>query len=97
MTADEVEKAAHGWRLERPKGLPLHRHEHDRVSLPLEITRNGESVVQAAIVLSLGEAEFLHAQLSHVLNQVPAPAGAPECRRSIAGDPRRTSQSGNGW
>lgn len=78
-----------GWRLERPTGLPLGRTEHEQVVLPLSIVKGDEEVAQASVVLTLAEAEFLHAQLCRALDGQPVPAGAPECRYTIQGDPRR--------
>ena len=88
---------ANAWRLQRPQGSPLHSHENGMVAVPLQITRGGKPVVQVALVMSLSEAEFLHAQLCHALDGEPASIDAPECRHPIQRDPRRRPFSAPAW
>jgi hypothetical protein len=86
--ADNV-RTPGGWRLERPTGSPLTRTEDEQVLLPLSIVKGDEEVARASVVLTRAEAEFLHAQLCRALDGQPTPAGAPECRYTLQGDPRR--------
>lgn len=79
------------WRLERPAGSPLHRTD-EQVALPLRLVRGGEELTEVPVVMTMAEAEFLHAQLCRALDGKPIPRSAPECRQVMQGDPRRQQQ-----
>ncbi|MFE5740653.1 hypothetical protein [Streptomyces celluloflavus] len=51
--------------------------------LPLRIDRYGEYVATVPLVLTVAEAEHLHAALCYLLDAEPVPPDAPECREPI--------------
>ncbi|BBJ42178.1 hypothetical protein SSPO_048960 [Streptomyces antimycoticus] len=72
------------WKIEATSaGLRVHREGDDRLTVTLQITRLGEPVALAPLVLTVDEAEQLHAGLCFALGQEAPPVGAPECRKPI--------------
>lgn len=71
------------WTIERTPGRPVHRTEAGQLTLPLRLSRNGEHATDAELVLSLVEAEHLHAALCRALDGQPAPPSAPDCRDAV--------------
>ncbi|WP_405891370.1 hypothetical protein OG612_06265 [Streptomyces sp. NBC_01527] len=53
------------------------------MTLPLQINRRDVPVATARLLLTVAEAEQLHASLCHALDKQPALDGAPECRKPI--------------
>jgi len=76
------------WEIKRTPGHPLHRADDDRLALPLSLSRDGEHATDAELVLSLAEAEHLHAALCRALDGTPAPSNAPDCRRPVQTSPK---------
>ena len=75
------------WQTERIPGRPLHRTDDDRLALPLRLSRNGEITADVELLLSLTEAEHLHAALCRALDGHPVPQSAPDCRPSVQASP----------
>ncbi|GAA0705172.1 hypothetical protein GCM10009548_93040 [Streptomyces malaysiensis subsp. malaysiensis] len=72
------------WKIEATSaGLRVHREGDDRLTATFQISRLGQPMVLAPLVLTVDESEQLHAGLCFALNQEPPPAGAPECRKPI--------------
>ena len=76
-----TEPCPQGWRIERIPGRPLRTAGNDRMALPLWLVRDGRHVADVELVMSLAEAEHLHAALCLALDGHEAPAGAPYCRQ----------------
>ncbi|KUJ70145.1 hypothetical protein ACZ90_07325 [Streptomyces albus subsp. albus] len=70
------------WQLGRVPGRPLRREGDDHLLLPMWIAREGEVIGTSALVLTVAEAEQLHAALCYALDGKPIPHFAPECRFS---------------
>ncbi|OEU87990.1 hypothetical protein DB35_16070 [Streptomyces abyssalis] len=69
-----------GWRIDRVPAKPVRRAEDGRVSVPLWLLRDGVYHSDLDLHLSPSEAELLHAQLSHALDDgtpVPPQWSAP--------------------
>lgn len=75
------------WQIERTPGSRVRRTKVDQVAVPLRFSRNGEHAMDAELVLSLVEAEHLHAALCRALDGHPAPPSAPGCRTSVETTP----------
>lgn len=75
------------WGIERTPGGPVHRTGDGCVAVPLRLSRNGEHATDAELVLSLVEAEHLHASLCRALDGHPAPPSAPDCRSESVVEP----------
>ena len=75
------------WKTERIPGRALHRTDDDRLALPLRLSRNGEIAADVELLLSLAEAEHLHAALCRALDGHPVPPSAPDCRQSVQTSP----------
>ncbi|MDX3453929.1 hypothetical protein PV396_18585 [Streptomyces sp. ME02-8801-2C] len=71
------------WEVKRTPGHPLRRADDDRLALPLTLTGDGKPATDAELVLSLAEAEHLHAALCRALDGTPAPGNSPDCRRPV--------------
>jgi hypothetical protein len=76
------------WEIQRTPGRPLHRTDDDRLAVPLWLSRDGEHATDVELMLSMVDAERLHAALCRALDGHPAPPAAPECRQPV-----RTSRS----
>ncbi|MGW3562998.1 hypothetical protein ACWDSL_03685 [Streptomyces sp. NPDC000941] len=74
---------AEGWQVGPVPGRGLRREGDGHLALPLQVVRSGQHVAFASLVLSVAEAEQLHAALCYALGGEPAPADAPECREPI--------------
>ncbi|MFD7286107.1 hypothetical protein [Streptomyces sp. NPDC059863] len=61
----------------------LSRDQNGHLALTLQIARLGGQLATAPLVLTLVDAERLHAALCYALDGKPVPADAPECRKSI--------------
>ncbi|MDX3569476.1 hypothetical protein [Streptomyces sp. ID05-47C] len=68
------------WKIERPPGSRVRRTDDGRVVLPLRLSRKGEHATDTELVLSLVDAEHLHAALCRALDGHPVPPSAPDCR-----------------
>lgn len=71
------------WEIERAPGSHVHRTGDDSVALPLRLSRDGEHATDAELVLSLVDAEHLHAALCRALDGHPVPLSAPDCRTEV--------------
>lgn len=71
------------WGIARTPGSRVHRTGDGHVAVPLRLSRNGEHATDAELVLSLVEAEHLHASLCRALDGHPAPRDAPDCRDTV--------------
>lgn len=71
------------WGIERTPGSRVHRTGDGGVAVPLRLSRNGEHTTDAELVLSLVEAEHLHASLCRALDGHPVPRDAPDCREAV--------------
>ncbi|WP_371575689.1 hypothetical protein [Streptomyces sp. NBC_01314] len=83
------------WGIERTPGSRVDRTSDGRVAVPLRLSRNGEHTTDAELLLSLVDAEHLHASLCRALDGHPAPPSAPECRSESTVEPadaRRTDR-----
>ncbi|MCP9206075.1 hypothetical protein [Streptomyces cucumeris] len=73
-----------GWQLQAtPAGLRVRRDLDGCLTVPLGIVRLGKHVALAPLMLSLDEADQLHAGLCFVLAPETPPVDAPECRKSV--------------
>lgn len=72
-----------GWQVGLVPGRGLRREWDGHLALPLQVVRSGQHVALASLVLTVAEAEQLHAALCYALGNEPAPADAPECREPI--------------
>lgn len=75
------------WEIERAPRAPVRRTEDDRVAVPLQLSRDGAHTEDTDLVLSLVDAEHLHASLCRALDGHPAPSSAPDCRSLGAVEP----------
>ncbi|MFH8981070.1 hypothetical protein [Streptomyces varsoviensis] len=73
------------WAIEPAPGQRPRRTEDDRITLALRISGGGRCVATAEMVLTMAEAEQLHAGLCRALDGSPPPPGAPDCRRDVQG------------
>ncbi|WP_254885576.1 hypothetical protein [Streptomyces sp. NA02950] len=73
-----------GWRLEATSaGLRVSPDRDGCLTVTLGIVRLGRRVALAPLVLSVDEAEQLHAGLCFALAPETPPMDAPECRKSV--------------
>ncbi|AQA15734.1 hypothetical protein DNK48_06100 [Streptomyces malaysiensis subsp. malaysiensis] len=75
--------ASEGWQVGPVPGRGLRRERDGHLALPLQVVRSGQHVALASLLLTVAEAEQLHAALCYALGAEPAPADAPECREPI--------------
>ncbi|MDX3549015.1 hypothetical protein PV729_27070 [Streptomyces europaeiscabiei] len=71
------------WEIERTPSRPLHRTDDDRLAVPLRLSRDGKHTTDVDLMLSLIDAEHLHAALCRALDGHPAPPAAPDCRQPV--------------
>jgi len=72
------------WRIEHTPGSRVHHTADGRMAVPLQLSHNGEHPTDAELVLSLIDAERLHASLFRPLDGHPPPADALEdCREAV--------------
>ena len=72
-----------GWQISTaPEGRP-HRVGPDAIAVPLRVARDGEPGLVVELMVSVAEAEQLHAALCYVLRGEPPPSGAPKCRYPV--------------
>ncbi|MCX4905450.1 hypothetical protein [Streptomyces sp. NBC_00878] len=69
--------------IEGTPGSGAHRTDDGRVAVPLRLSRSGEQATEAELLLSLVEAEHLHASLCRALDGHPVPRDAPDCREAV--------------
>lgn len=62
----------------------MYRTDAGQLALPLRLSKKGEHATDAELVLSLIDAEHLHAALCRALDGQPAPSSAPDCRDSVS-------------
>lgn len=84
------------WNVERLPGSRVHRTDDGRVSVPLRLSRSGEQATDAELLLSLTEAEHLHAALCRALDGHPAPLSVPDCRSERVIQPARAYRTDTG-
>ncbi|WP_307821805.1 hypothetical protein [Streptomyces coffeae] len=73
-----------GWRLgATPVGLRVSRDLDGCLTVTLGIARLGKHVALAPLVLSVDEAEQLHAGLCFALAPETPPVDSPECRKPV--------------
>ncbi|AUA10154.1 hypothetical protein CFP59_02251 [Streptomyces malaysiensis subsp. malaysiensis] len=77
-----MSEASRGWQVGPAPGRGLRSGEGGLLELPLHVLKPGR-VSSASLVLTVVEAEQLHAALCYALGDEPAPANAPECRRPV--------------
>lgn len=75
------------WCIERPPGRPVRRTDDDHLAVPLRLTRTGGHPTDTELILTLVEAEHLHAALCRALDGHPAPPAAPDCRHPVQASP----------
>ncbi|MFE2183924.1 hypothetical protein [Streptomyces sp. NPDC059455] len=75
--------ASKEWHVGPVPGLGLRREEDGHLVLPLAVARCGKHLALAPLVLTVAEAEQLHAALCYALGGEPAPEDAPECRKPV--------------
>ncbi|MFE2092883.1 hypothetical protein ACWD4L_34440 [Streptomyces sp. NPDC002596] len=74
---------ARQWEIAPAASKAVIREQDGRLTLPLQINRHDAPVATARLLLTVAEAEQLHASLCHALDKEPVPDGAPECRKPI--------------
>ncbi|MFC0599397.1 hypothetical protein [Streptomyces palmae] len=75
------------WQIGLVSKRGLRREGDERFVLPLWIAREGNPLGTSELVLTVAEAEQLHAALCYALDGKPIPDFAPECRNSIQRGP----------
>lgn len=80
-------RAERGFRIERIPGRPLRALEDGRIAVPLWIVKDGKHAGDTEMVMSIAEAEQLHASLCYALDGQPVPSGAPDCRKTVQKGP----------
>lgn len=75
--------AAEGWQVGPVPGRGLRRERDGHLTPPLQVVRSGQHIALASLLLTVAEAEQLHAALCFVLGDEPPPADAPECRQPV--------------
>ncbi|QFQ98962.1 hypothetical protein F9278_25555 [Streptomyces phaeolivaceus] len=75
------------WDIERTPGSRVHRIDDGRVVVPLRLSRSGQHATDTELLLSLTDAEHLHAALCRALDGHPAPPSAPDCRDEGEAEP----------
>lgn len=71
-----------GWKVAPAPGRGLRPGKGGLLELPLHVLRPGPASL-ASLVLTVVEAEQLHAALCYALGNEPAPKDAPECRQPV--------------
>jgi hypothetical protein len=74
--------SSEGWQVGPVPGRGLRHGKDGLLELPLQVLRPGRASL-ASLVLTVAEAEQLHAALCYALGDEPAPANAPECRKPV--------------
>ncbi|AQW53049.1 hypothetical protein ACIQPP_03695 [Streptomyces violaceusniger] len=77
-----MSNASDGWQVGPAPGHGLRPRKDGLFELPLHVRRPGRASL-ASLVLTVVEAEQLHAALCYALGDEPAPENAPECRKPI--------------
>ncbi|MFE2635595.1 hypothetical protein ACFXKX_31445 [Streptomyces scopuliridis] len=77
------ERGVPDWQIELAPSRALSRDQNGHLALTLQIVRLGEQLATAQLVLTMADAERLHAALCYALNGEPVPDDAPECRKPI--------------
>jgi hypothetical protein len=77
-----MSERSEGWQVGPVPGCGLRRGNDGLLELPLQVLRSGRASL-ASLVLTVVEAEQLHAALCYALGDEPAPANAPECRKPV--------------
>lgn len=77
-----MSESSEGWHVGPVPGRGLRWGDDGLLELPLHVLRSGR-VSLASLVLTVAEAEQLHAALCYALGDEPAPANAPECRKPV--------------
>ncbi|ASQ96643.1 hypothetical protein CGL27_29590 [Streptomyces sp. 11-1-2] len=77
-----MSRASDGRQVGPAPGRGLRPRKDGLLELPLHVLRPGHASL-ASLVLTVVEAEQLHAALCYALGDEPAPEDAPECRKPI--------------
>lgn len=77
-----MSEASGGWQVGPAPGRGLCPGKDGRLELPLRVIRPGRASM-ASLVLTVVEAEQLHAALCYALGGEPTPEDAPECRKPV--------------
>ncbi|MEU5271008.1 hypothetical protein AB0G77_21185 [Streptomyces hygroscopicus] len=77
-----MSRASEGWQVGPAPGRGLRPGKDGLFELPLQVLRPGRASL-ASLVLTVVEAEQLHAALCYALGGEPAPEDAPECRKPV--------------
>ncbi|OPF80029.1 hypothetical protein VT50_0214990 [Streptomyces antioxidans] len=77
-----MNEASGGWRVGAAPGRGPRRVEGGLLELPLHVLKPGRASL-VSLVLTMVEAEQLHAALCDALGDEPAPVDAPECRQPV--------------
>ncbi|WP_215447718.1 hypothetical protein [Streptomyces sp. ATCC 21386] len=75
------------WTIERAPGRPVRRTDVNRLAVPLRLSLKDGHATDTELVLTLAEAEHLHAALCRALDGEPSPPAAPDCRQSVQASP----------
>ncbi|MEU7320454.1 hypothetical protein ABZ682_07820 [Streptomyces griseoviridis] len=71
------------WQVERAADRPVTRDQDGTLTVPLRLAHFGEHMASPSLLLTVAEAENLHASLCYALDGEPAPDDAPDCRKPI--------------
>ncbi|MEW1719360.1 hypothetical protein [Streptomyces sp. NPDC093109] len=71
------------WQIEQAADRPITRDQNGALAVPLRLVHQGEHVATPPLLLTVAEAEKLHASLCYALDSEPTPDDAPDCRKSI--------------
>lgn len=74
-----MSNTSEGWQVVPAPGRGLRAGKDGRLELPLQVLRPGRAAL-ASLVLTVVEAEQLHAALCYALGGEPVPDDAPPCR-----------------
>ncbi len=77
-----MSRAPEDWRVGPAPGRGLRPGNDGVLELPLQVLRPGRAS-RVSLILTVVEAEQLHAALCYALGDEPAPKGAPECRKPV--------------
>ncbi|MFE4370455.1 hypothetical protein ACFRMN_19855 [Streptomyces sp. NPDC056835] len=71
------------WQIGPVAGQSLSRDQNGQLTLPLQVVHLGKHVATSSLLLTVAEAEQLHASLCYALDGEPMPDNAPDCRKPI--------------
>ncbi|MFE4945775.1 hypothetical protein [Streptomyces sp. NPDC056641] len=71
------------WQIGPVSGQSLSRDQNGQLTLPLQVVHLGKHVANSPLLLTVAEAEQLHASLCYALDGEPMRENAPDCRKPI--------------